>query len=195
MAQTCSKLKASCELHARIGSLHKITYFLLYSPRERTLLPELFFSILVCRIFSMILACTTIVRLKFTQLVSRGGTLLDEKSHARTCERAVWVSFRAWLLSNRPNLFINQVNHTSYSTPQQQNPSLFFPKVKRIWESASRRGLGKKSQGKAPWGRGWGKEWRAPLGLRSGRDKMTWREYNYNLNIFRRFIFKWYIFL
>ena len=89
MAQTCSKLKASSELHARIGSLNKITYFLLYSPRKRTLLPELFFPFWFVEFFSMILACTTIVRLKFTQLVSRGGTLLDEKSHARTCERAV----------------------------------------------------------------------------------------------------------
>ena len=150
MAQTCSKLKASSEFHARIGSLHKITYFLLYSPRERTLLPELFFSVLVCRIFSMILACTTIVRHKFTQLVSRGGTLLDEKSHARTCERAVWASFRAWLLSNRPNLFINQVNHTSYSTPQQQNPSLFSLRW-RGYEKAQVDGdWGKKAREKRP---------------------------------------------
>ena len=154
-------------------------YFLFYSPRKRTLLLELFFSFWLVEFFPWSwLAWILFVSSLPSQYPAAEPYWTKRATQERASERSESPFARDFSLTDLTSLII------FYSTPQQQNPSLFFPKVKRIWESASRRGLGKKCQGKAPWGRGWGREWRAPPGLRSGRDKMVWREYNYNLNIF-----------
>ena len=85
MAQTCSKLKLHPGFTPELDlCMRSLIFFTLFTEKENTP-ARITFSILVCRIFSMILACMNIVRLKFTH----------EKSHARTCERAVGVSFRA----------------------------------------------------------------------------------------------------
>ena len=147
--------------------MRSLIFFTLFTEKENTP-ARITFSILVCRIFSMILACMNIVRLKFTH----------EKSHARTCERAVGVSFRAWLLSNRHTSILRLKNETHH----------FFPLRWRGYEKAPADGDWKKKAREkqlSTLGRRLGKGVKGSRSprtpLRSGQDGVTrvqlWSKY------------------